>query len=121
LWPNWNGATFQLVDALASSGERDEARALLDGVARLPLMRLALDDFGTGYYSLSYLRKLPLDVLKIDRSFVMEIGLSRNGNSLVNAIVPMAAALGLNTLGQRGDAGGARSASASHFGNSGAR
>jgi diguanylate cyclase (GGDEF)-like protein len=63
-------------------------------------MRLALDDFGTGYSSLSYLRKLPLDVLKIDRSFVMEIGLSRNSNSLVNAIVSMAAALGLTCVAE---------------------
>jgi diguanylate cyclase (GGDEF)-like protein len=63
-------------------------------------MRLALDDFGTGYSSLSYLRKLPLDVLKIDRSFVMEIGLSENSNSLVNAIVSMAAALGLTCVAE---------------------
>ncbi len=63
-------------------------------------MRLALDDFGTGYSSLSYLRKLPLDVLKIDRSFVMEIGRSRNSNSLVNAIVSMAAALGLTCVAE---------------------
>ncbi len=63
-------------------------------------MRLALDDFGTGYSSLSYLRKLPLDVLKIDRSFVMEIGLSTNSNSLVNAIVSMAEALGLTCVAE---------------------
>jgi len=63
-------------------------------------MRLALDDFGTGYSSLSYLRRLPLDVLKIDRSFVSEIGVSRHGNSLINAIVSMAAALGLTCVAE---------------------
>ena len=63
-------------------------------------MRLALDDFGTGYSSLSYLRRLPLDVLKIDRSFVSEIGVSRHSNSLINAIVSMAAALGLTCVAE---------------------
>jgi diguanylate cyclase (GGDEF)-like protein len=63
-------------------------------------MRLALDDFGTGYSSLSYLRRLPLDVLKIDRSFVSEIGVSQHGNSLINAIVSMAAALGLTCVAE---------------------
>ena len=63
-------------------------------------MRLALDDFGTGYSSLSYLRRLPLDVLKIDRSFVMEIGVSQHSNSLINAIVSMASALGLTCVAE---------------------
>jgi EAL domain-containing protein (putative c-di-GMP-specific phosphodiesterase class I) len=63
-------------------------------------MRLALDDFGTGYSSLSYLRRLPLDVLKIDRSFVSEIGVSRHSNSLINAIVSMAGALGLTCVAE---------------------
>ncbi|MCU0758273.1 MAG: EAL domain-containing protein [Steroidobacteraceae bacterium] len=63
-------------------------------------MRLALDDFGTGYSSLSYLRRLPLDVLKIDRSFVAEIGVGRHGNSLINAIVSMAGALGLTCVAE---------------------
>ena len=63
-------------------------------------LRLALDDFGTGFSSLSYLRKLPLDVLKIDRSFVSDIGVTQSGSSLVNAILFMAHALGLNCVAE---------------------
>jgi diguanylate cyclase (GGDEF)-like protein len=63
-------------------------------------LRLALDDFGTGFSSLSYLRKLPLDVLKIDRSFVADIGTTRNASSLVNAILSMAHALGLSCVAE---------------------
>lgn len=63
-------------------------------------MLVALDDFGTGFSSLSYLRKLPLDVLKIDRSFVMDIGVTHGGSSLVNAILFMAHALGLKCVAE---------------------
>jgi EAL domain-containing protein (putative c-di-GMP-specific phosphodiesterase class I) len=63
-------------------------------------LRLALDDFGTGFSSLSYLRKLPLDVLKIDRSFVADIGVTASGSSLVNAILYMSHALGMTCIAE---------------------
>jgi diguanylate cyclase (GGDEF)-like protein len=63
-------------------------------------LRLALDDFGTGFSSLSYLRELPLDVLKVDRSFVSNIGQSRSGSSLVNAILYVAHALNLTCVAE---------------------
>ncbi len=63
-------------------------------------LRVALDDFGTGFSSLSYLRKLPLDVLKIDRSFIADIGATQSGSSLVNAILFMAHALGLSCVAE---------------------
>jgi EAL domain-containing protein (putative c-di-GMP-specific phosphodiesterase class I) len=63
-------------------------------------LRVALDDFGTGFSSLSYLRKLPLDVLKIDRSFVADIGVSPNSGALVNSILSMAHALGLSSVAE---------------------
>jgi diguanylate cyclase (GGDEF)-like protein len=63
-------------------------------------LRLALDDFGTGFSSLSYLRELPLDVLKVDRSFVNNIGQSRSGSSLVNAILYVAHALNLTCVAE---------------------
>jgi EAL domain-containing protein (putative c-di-GMP-specific phosphodiesterase class I) len=63
-------------------------------------IRVALDDFGTGFSSLSYLRKLPLDVLKIDRSFVADIGLSHNGTTLVDAMLFIARALGLDCVAE---------------------
>lgn len=63
-------------------------------------LRVALDDFGTGFSSLSYLRKLPLDVLKIDRSFVADIGTTQSGSALVNSILFMAHALGLSCVAE---------------------
>ena len=63
-------------------------------------VRIALDDFGTGYSSLNYLRSLPLDILKIDRSFVSEIGSVRTGSPLVRAILSMAEALQLTCVAE---------------------
>lgn len=63
-------------------------------------VRVALDDFGTGFSSLSYLRKLPLDVLKIDRSFIADIGTSHNGTTLVDAMLFIAQALGLECVAE---------------------
>lgn len=63
-------------------------------------IKLALDDFGTGFSSLSYLQQLPLDILKIDRSFISDIGVSRNGTSLVNAMLMMARALDMECVAE---------------------
>ena len=48
---------------------------------------IALDDFGTGYSSLSYLQELPLDVVKIDKSFLDDMAVSRKKQGLVNSII----------------------------------
>jgi diguanylate cyclase (GGDEF)-like protein/PAS domain S-box-containing protein len=59
--------------------DADSTIELLEKLKRLGV-KLAVDDFGTGYSSLAYIERFPLDVLKIDRSFVAQIGLPRNGN-----------------------------------------
>jgi diguanylate cyclase (GGDEF)-like protein len=56
-------------------------------------IRLALDDFGTGFSSLSHLRSLPFDIIKIDRSFVMNINAKRESSAIVRAVTTLAAAL----------------------------
>lgn len=61
---------------------------------------LAIDDFGTGYSSLSYLRRFPVDVLKIDRSFVHDLGRDPDADALVRAIVGMAQALKLSLVAE---------------------
>jgi diguanylate cyclase (GGDEF)-like protein len=63
-------------------------------------VRIALDDFGTGYSSLSYLRSFPFDKVKIDRSFVEDLGGDGNGHAVIRAITALADALGMDTLAE---------------------
>jgi EAL domain-containing protein (putative c-di-GMP-specific phosphodiesterase class I) len=59
-----------------------------------------LDDFGTGYSPLSYLRRLPVDLIKIDRSFITDIVRNREDQAIVRGVVEMAHALGLRALAE---------------------
>jgi diguanylate cyclase (GGDEF)-like protein len=65
---------------------------------RLTGVRVALDDFGTGYSSIAYLRELPVDILKIDRSFLTDTYAGGPGHALLEAIVAMARSLGLDVI-----------------------
>ena len=71
----------------------------LRGVTRLGV-RIVLDDFGTGYSSLSYLSRLPLDALKVDRSFIAALGDSSAASAITEAIIAMARALSLQVVGE---------------------
>jgi diguanylate cyclase (GGDEF)-like protein len=61
---------------------------------------IAIDDFGTGFSSLNYLAKIPVDTLKIDRSFVVEMASATDGLTLVSVIINLARALKLNTVAE---------------------
>ncbi len=63
-------------------------------------VRLAIDDFGTGYSSLSYLHRFPIDILKIDRSFVGRLINSANGSELARAVIMLGQTLGLDTVAE---------------------
>jgi len=61
---------------------------------------ISIDDFGTGYSSLAYLQKIPLDVLKVDRSFIMHLGETNDQNLMTETIFLMAKKLGLMTIAE---------------------
>ncbi len=74
--------------------------AALQSLNRLKLLgvSIALDDFGTGFSSLSYLQQLPIDCIKVDRSFVRGIGLSVQSERIAEVVVALGHTLGLRTL-----------------------
>ncbi len=74
--------------------DSERATAALEELRALGV-RLALDDFGTGFSSLSYLRRLPVHIVKIDQSFIADIGDNLTGGSIVAAVTNLAHVLGL--------------------------
>jgi EAL domain-containing protein (putative c-di-GMP-specific phosphodiesterase class I) len=88
---------LEITESLAAQGEN--VRDQLLGLKALGI-KLALDDFGTGYSSLSSLHLLPVDTVKIDRSFITLAATSRHHEVLIEATVKVARSLGMNTVAE---------------------
>lgn len=77
----------------------DGMAKVLEAINELDV-RIAMDDFGTGYSSLAYLQRLPIDVLKIDRSFIAPMLEDRDSVAIVRAVLGLASALGMSTTAE---------------------
>jgi EAL domain-containing protein (putative c-di-GMP-specific phosphodiesterase class I) len=80
----------------------EEAGATVATLRRLKGLgvRIAIDDFGTGYSSLSYLQRFPVDLLKIDKTFVDGLGRDPEASTIVRAVIGLADALGLQAVAE---------------------
>jgi diguanylate cyclase len=83
----------------ALMGNINRAVALLQQIRELGVS-LSIDDFGTGYSSLAYLKRLPLDTLKIDRSFIQDVPASRQDMEIIQAVIGMAHTLHLKVVAE---------------------
>lgn len=85
---------------LTETGVMEDPEKCLDELSKLKELgvSISIDDFGTGYSSLDYLRRLPLDILKIDQSFTRGIGESENDEEIVRVMIGMAHAMGLKVI-----------------------
>jgi EAL domain-containing protein (putative c-di-GMP-specific phosphodiesterase class I) len=80
-------------------GELGDANHVLESLSQLGV-RIALDDFGTGYSTLVHLQALRADILKIDRSFVAQLGRGERDREIIVAVTAMAHALGMTVVGE---------------------
>ncbi|MDX1812459.1 MAG: EAL domain-containing protein [Gammaproteobacteria bacterium] len=77
----------------------EQASEVLSSIRELGV-KISLDDFGTGYSSLSYLKKFPIDILKIDRSFVMDLSHNRDSSVIVESIIGLAKNMSLQVTAE---------------------
>ena len=90
---------LELTESVLMDDEADAPATVL-GTLHDHGLTLALDDFGTGHSSLSRLKHLPIDVLKIDRSFVSGLECNADDRAIVKATIDMAHAVGLTVVGE---------------------
>ena len=89
---------FEITESISMSNIADNL--LIMGELKALGVALAIDDFGTGYSSLSYLKQFPVDTLKIDQSFVMDMLEDDDDKVIVSTIISMSKALGLQTVAE---------------------
>ncbi|MCC7257009.1 MAG: EAL domain-containing protein [Gammaproteobacteria bacterium] len=100
---DFHGVTPHLIELEMTEGllmeDTEAAHRALHDLKNLGV-RISIDDFGTGHSCLSYLRRFPIDVLKIDRSFVSEIGENEDSRIIIDAIISLARSLRLDTVAE---------------------
>lgn len=90
--------TLELTES-AFADETETVVAIMHELRELGV-RLSIDDFGSGYSSMAYLKRLPIDELKIDKAFVVEMLTDRRDQPITRAIIELAHSLGLNVVGE---------------------
>ena len=95
---NPNRIEIELTEGIVIADVHDTIRKMED--LKSLGVHIAIDDFGTGYSSLAYLKNLPIDVLKIDQSFVRDITTDRSNAAIVSSIISMAKHLGLSVIAE---------------------
>jgi len=98
----WNINTQSLRFEITESVLMQHMSVAVDTVGRLRALgvQMCIDDFGTGYSSLSYLQRLPVDTIKIDRSFIAQLGSDREGRSIVRSVLTLGDSLGLEVVAE---------------------
>jgi diguanylate cyclase (GGDEF)-like protein/PAS domain S-box-containing protein len=95
-------ASNNLIIEVTESMLMAETKEILNNINALNIMgvRISIDDFGTGYSSFSYLNRLNINILKIDKSFISDVHKNKNSGAIVNAIILMAHALNIKTIAE---------------------
>ncbi len=93
-----NSIEFEITESMVMHNQ-EQAIILMEGLKEAGFT-LSIDDFGTGYSSLAYLKRFPVDSLKIDRSFIRDIPDDPNDTAIVQAIVAMAHTLGIHVVAE---------------------
>jgi diguanylate cyclase (GGDEF)-like protein len=95
------GPDHLVLEITESTLMRDPA-STVDRISQLKALgiRVAVDDFGTGYSSLAYLRRFPVDILKIDRSFIASMTSSERSSAMIHSLVQLGKSLGLDTVAE---------------------
>ena len=90
---NPKNLTLEVTESLAIN-DMNRMKKILADIKKLGV-RVALDDFGTGYSSLNHIREMPIDVIKIDRCFIIDIGKDDFSNAFVKMVAELASAIGV--------------------------